>query len=96
MHVFVFFVQSLEHWNWLWLSAGTIHLAGVILYDLFASGNLQPWDPSYGRRNSLLVKAESNVLPPQLCQQRQPQENDPLIATRYDDVNHNDMRVTFK
>lgn len=79
--------HSLEQWQKLWLVAGVIHLVGVLLYDLLASGHTQPWDPSQRAAAEFVVGPEDGrVLPacaaakmeaeslPQYC------ERDPLIA----------------
>ena len=48
-------------------------MAGVVLYDAFASGNIQPWDPTQAREIAFLVNEEAER-PPQGC------ERDPLLA----------------
>ncbi|XP_025077342.1 LOW QUALITY PROTEIN: vesicular glutamate transporter 2-like [Pomacea canaliculata] len=60
--------HSALHWRELFLAAGVIHLVGVILYDLMASGNLQPWDPttsvSFSVGDTSSGKEASVQLPP--------------------------------
>lgn len=72
----VTWLQSALHWRELFLAAGVIHLVGVILYDLMASGNLQPWDPttsvSFSVGDTSSGKEASVQLPP-------PKETDPLL-----------------
>ncbi|CAG5115401.1 unnamed protein product [Candidula unifasciata] len=35
--------HSLKDWQYVFITAGCVHLAGVVFYGIFASGNLQPW-----------------------------------------------------
>ena len=41
--------KSIEEWRFVfWVSAG-IALIGAVIYGLFSSSELQPWDPAYTR-----------------------------------------------
>ncbi|KAK7116466.1 vesicular glutamate transporter 2.2-like [Littorina saxatilis] len=68
--------HTLNHWKLLWLSAGIIHLVGVLLYDIFASGNTQPWDPSHAAQAQFVVNEDRKA---QREQGGQPREIDPLL-----------------
>ena len=52
-------------------------MAGVVLYDVFASGNTQPWDPSQARQAAFLVNQDAAERLPRIPQGR---EDDPLLA----------------
>ncbi|XP_076465593.1 vesicular glutamate transporter 3-like [Babylonia areolata] len=72
-----------QRWKELWLSAGIIHITGVILYDIFASGHLQPWDPSYADHADLIINRNNDRRPQQGQHHPQrpvAQEYDPLLA----------------
>jgi hypothetical protein len=41
----------------LWLAAGVIHFVGVIVYVIFASGHVQPWDPTAAAEAQFVINA---------------------------------------
>lgn len=79
--------NSIGQWKKMWLTAGIIHFVGVIVYDIFASGNTQPWDPSLSSRAQFIIDSEegkilgncSAVSLPHCC------EGDPLLAKPTDE-----------
>jgi hypothetical protein len=49
--------QSIGRWQKLWLAAGVIHFVGVIVYVIFASGHVQPWDPTASAEAQFVINA---------------------------------------
>lgn len=68
--------NTMRRWQEIFLVAGIIHLVGVVLYDLMASGHVQPWDTPDAAQVIVNAQAdpEGYVRPPQGG------EFDPLLA----------------